>query len=173
VPDTTNIMLQPNLTATIAAIGVLDRTGAAANDPAFRLQVLVDEPTVSSGRTKLRFFHASPGTPAVDVGLGYAHLFQRVFANVSFGQTAPGNGAAMSPNGFVETAPVTSAVSARLANALTDALTIPSVNLATDQVATAIAIGGKTGTTQNPLRVLICLDNAPPKALLSTCIVTP
>jgi hypothetical protein len=173
VPDTTNIMLQPNLTATIAAIGVLDRTGAAANDPAFRLQVLVDEPTVSSGRTKLRFFHASPGTPAVDVGLGYAHLFQRVFANVSFGQTAPGNGAAMSPNGFVETAPVTSAVSARLANALTDALTIPSVNLATDQVATAIAIGGKTGTTQNPLRVLVCLDNAPPKALLSTCIVTP
>ena len=173
VPDTLNVTVTAGLTATIVAIGIIDRSGAAANDPAFRLKVLADEPTLTSGRTKLRFFHASPGTPAVDVGLGYAHLFTKVFGNVSFGNTATANSSGMSANGYVETAPVTSAVSARLAGASTDALTIPSVNLATDQIATAIAIGGKTGAHANPLRVLICLDTAPPKALLSTCIVTP
>lgn len=173
VPDTLNVAVTAGLTATIGAIGVIDRSGAAANDPAFRLKVLADEPTLTSGRTKLRFFHASPGTPAVDVGLGYAHLFTKVFSNVSFGNTATANGSGMSANGYIETTPVTSAVSARLAGASTDALTIPSVNLATDQIATAIAIGGKTGTHTNPLRVLICLDTAPAKALLSTCIVTP
>lgn len=173
VPDTLNVTLTPGLTATVAAIGIIDRSGPAANDPAFRLKVLADEPTVTAGRTKLRFFHASPGTPAVDVGLGYAHLFTRVFSNISFGQTAPANGTALSTNGYVETAPVVSAVSARLANATTDALTIPSVNLAVDQIATAIAIGGKTGAHANPLKVLLCLDSAPPKGLLSTCLVTP
>lgn len=172
VPDTQNITVTKGLTATIGAIGIIDRSGAAANDPAFRLKVLVDEPTVTTGRTKLRFFHASPGTPAVDVGLGSGATFARVFANIPFGGTAPGNGT-MSPNGFIETNPTTSAVSARLANATTDALTIHNVNLAADQIATAIAIGGKTGTHTNPLKVLLCLDSAPAKELLSTCIVTP
>jgi hypothetical protein len=172
VPDTLNVTLTPNLTATIGAIGIIDRSGAAANDPAFRLKVLVDEPTVGSGRTKLRFFHASPGTPAVDVGLGASTSFQRVFANIPFGGTAPAAGA-MSANGFIETNPVISAVSARIANASTDALTIHNVNLAADQIATAIAIGGKTGTHTNPLKVLLCLDSAPASGLLSTCIVTP
>jgi hypothetical protein len=173
VPDTENLTLTKGLIATVGAIGIIDRSGAAANDPAFRLKVLVDEPTVTSGRTKLRFFHASPGTPAVDVGLGYGSTFARVFAAIPFGGTAPGNGAAMSPNGFVETAPTTSAVSARLANATTDALTIHNVSLAADQIATAIAIGGKTGTHANPLRVLLCLDSAPANGLLTTCVVAP
>jgi len=133
--------------------------------------MFVDELTVNANRTKLRFFHASPGTPAVDVGLGAAHGFVRVFANVSFGETAPSNGTSLSNNGFVETTPVTSAVSARLAGALTDALTIPSVTLAPNSVATAIAIGGKTGTHSNPLQVLLCGDTAPANGLLSACTV--
>jgi hypothetical protein len=173
VPDTLNVTVTPKLTATIAAIGIIDRSGPAANDPAFRLQVLVDELTVGANKTKLRFFHASPGTPAVDVGLGVAHGFVKVFGNVSFGQTAPTNGTSLSNNGFVETTPVTSPVSARLAGALTDALTIPSVTLAPNAVATAIAIGGKTGTHTNPLRVLLCADTAPANGLLSACSIAP
>jgi len=171
VPDTRNVTVASNLTATIAAIGVLDRSGPAANDPAFRLQVLVDELTVAANRTKLRFFHASPGTPAVDVGLGQAHGFVRVFGNVSFGETAPGSGTSLSNNGFIETTPVTSAVSARLAGASTDALTIPSVTLAPNSVATAIAIGGKTGTHTNPLQVLLCGDTAQANGLLAACSI--
>jgi hypothetical protein len=171
VPDTLGIQLSPNLTATIAAIGDLD-TNTAPSDPAFKLQVLVDEPTVTPGQTKLRFVHASPGTPNVDVGTGYAHLFQRIFANVAFGRTAtPGGG--MSANGYVEAAPMTTAVSARLANGTTDALTVQGVSLAANQIATAFAIGNKTGAATNPLKVLLCIDSAPANGLLSTCIVTP
>ena len=171
VPDTLNVTVTPKLTATIAAIGIIDRSGPAANDPAFRLQVLVDEPTVAANKTKLRFFHASPGTPAVDVGLGTQASFVKVFANVSFGQTAPTNGTSLSTNGFVETNPLTAHVTARIANATTDALVIPSVTLAANSVATAIAIGGKTGTHANPLSVLLCSDTAPANGLLAACSV--
>lgn len=172
VPDTTGIAVTKDLTATIAALGVLDRSGAAANDPAFRLQVLADETTVGSGMTKLRFFHASPGTPAVDVGLTTAHGFTSVFANVAFGGTATPGGA-MSAAGFVETAPITANVSARLAGAHIDALTIPNVTLGANAIASAFAIGGKTGTHANPLQVLLCADSSPAKGLLSDCTVAP
>ena len=79
VPDTTGVATTAGLEATIAAIGVLDPQGAAVNDPAFRLQVIADDTTVVANKTKLRFFHASPGTPAVDVGLGTGVGFQSVF----------------------------------------------------------------------------------------------
>jgi hypothetical protein len=72
--------------------------------------------------------------------------------------------------GFVTTsAPVTSAVAARLAGQSTDALVVPSVTLPEQGVFTAFAIGGKTGASDNPLQVLLCDDNATPTTLLSTC----
>lgn len=165
VPDTIGVTVEANTTSTIAAIGVVDRTGHAANDPAFRLAAFADETAVDAGMTKLRFVHASPGTPAVDVGLGSAHLFTRVFANVSFGTVS-----ASYRNGFVQTSPYQGQVSARLADQAYDALTIQA-RFEPNTIATAFAIGGKTGAITNPLQVLVCIDNAPVTSLLSTCAI--
>ena len=79
----------------------------------------------------------------------------------------------MNGNGYIETAPFQSAVTARLAGSHDDALTVPHVQLAAGSIVTAFAIGGKTGTYVNPLRVLLCNDNAPSVALMTQCIVTP
>ena len=43
------------------------------------------------------------------------------------------------------------------------------VSLPAGAIATAIAIGGKTGQSKNPLAVLLCVDNATPTGLLSAC----
>lgn len=170
VADTTGITVGKDLTATVAALGVLDRSGAAAHDPGFRLAVLPDATGAAAGKGKLRFVHASPGTPAVDVGTGVAHGFQRVFASVSFGQV--GKGGAIDTLGFLETSPFTAPITARLANSTVDALTVPQVTLAAGSIATAFAIGNKTGQAANPLRVLLCNDGAS-NGLLSSCIAAP
>ena len=167
VPDATNIPIHADLTATIAAIGVLDRSGAAASNPALHLAVFADDTAVTAGKSKLRFIHASPGTPAVDVGLGSGTSFAKVFSNVAFGNIAVH--APLDAAGFVETMPVTSPVAARLAGQATDALIVPSVTLGANAIATAFAIGGKTGASTNPLGVLICVDNGPASGLLATC----
>ena len=170
VADTTGIAVGADTTATIAAIGVLDRSGAASHDPGFRLALLPDATSAAAGKGKLRFVHASPGTPAVDVGLGVAHTFQRVFANVSFGQI--GKGGAIDALGFVEASPFTAPITARLAGSTTDALTVPQVTLSAGAIATAFAIGNKTGQAANPLRVLVCSDGAS-SGLLTTCQTAP
>nr|HEX4316766.1 DUF4397 domain-containing protein [Kofleriaceae bacterium] len=172
IPDTVGIAVDGDETATIAAVGDSDPSGAAANDPALHLEVFEDATTAATGQAKLRFIHASPGTPAVDVGLGQGAGFTKVFADVSFGNVATNAG--IDALGFVQTsAPVTSAVSARLANATQDALTIPSVTLQSEGVFTAFAIGGKTGASDKPLQVLLCDDNAAPSGALSACSIAP
>jgi hypothetical protein len=165
VPDTNGVAVTANLTATVAAIGVLDNSGAAANDPTFRLQVLVDDAAKIASKTKLRFFHASPGTPNVDVGVGQASQFTRLFANVAFGNAGA--------SAFLETNPLTNAITARLANAATDALSVPGVTLAADTIYSAFAIGGKTGSGANPLSILLCTDTQAPASgsLLTPCVV--
>jgi hypothetical protein len=170
VADTTGVAVAKGITATVAAIGVIDRSGAAAHDPGFRLAVFGDATSTTAGKGKLRFVHASPGTPAVDVGLGTGHGFQKVFANVSFGDV--GRGGALDALGFIEANPFTAPVTARLAGATTDALTVPQVTLPAGAIATAFAIGNKTGQAANPLRVLLCSDGAA-TGLLSTCITAP
>jgi hypothetical protein len=170
VPDAKSIAVHDGETATVAAIGVLDASGPAASNPALHLAVFADDTAVTSNQLKLRFIHASPGTPAVDVGLGSGTGFTKVFANVAFGDTAAQYA---SDNGFVVTQPFTADVSARLANATADALVIPNVSLPASSISTAIAIGGKTGASTNPLSVLLCSDNAPANGLYAACAVAP
>jgi len=168
VPDTKGVTFTNNQTASVVALGDFDNTGAAAKDPALRLKVFTDATSAPSGNAKLRFVHASPGTPAVDVGLGTGASFTKVFANVSFGNVATNS--PIDTLGFVSTpAPVTSAVAARLAGQSGDALVVPSVTLPAQGVFTAFAIGGKTGASDNPLQVLLCNDNDTTTSLLSTC----
>ena len=52
-----------------------------------------------------------------------------------------------------------------------DALTVP-VTLTEGMIATAFAIGNKTGATTNPLRVLLCSDTAK-AGLLTSCATAP
>ena len=168
VPDTKGVTFTNDETASVVALGDFDNSGAAAKDPALRLQVFTDATSAPSGNAKLRFVHASPGTPAVDVGLGTGASFTKVFANVSFGNVATNS--PIDSLGFVTTAaPVTSAVAARLAGQSSDALVVPGVTLPAEGVFTAFAIGGKTGASDNPLQVLLCDDNDATTSLLSTC----
>jgi hypothetical protein len=170
IPDTTGVSVDDDETVSVVALGDFDTSGAAARDPALHLALFTDATSAPSGMAKLRFIHASPGTPAVDVGLGQGASFEKVFADVSFGDIA--TNAPVDALGFVATAaPVTSAVAARLAGASSDALVVPSVSLAAQGVFTAFAIGGKTGASDNPLQVLLCDDNAPASGLLATCAV--
>lgn len=170
VPDALGVSIHDQETATVAAIGVLDPSGPAASNPPLQLAVFADDTAVDPGKSKLRFIHASPGTPAVDVGLGSGATFTKVFADVSFGGIAQ---AFAADNGFVETSPLTSPVAARLANQTSDALVIQSVTLGANAISTAIAIGGKTGASTNPLRVLWCADSAPANGLLAACTIVP
>jgi len=162
VKDATGISVDDGETATIGAIGDLDPSGAAANDPALHLAVFADDMSANASMTKVRFIHASPGTPAVDVGLGSGQSFVKVFADVVFGTATA----------YATTTPVTATpVAARLANQSSDALVVPDVSLAANDITTAIAIGGKTGSSTNPLGLLLCDDNAPASGLLAACTI--
>ncbi|MEZ4359458.1 MAG: DUF4397 domain-containing protein [Kofleriaceae bacterium] len=167
VPDTAGLELARGLTATVAAIGALDRSGPAIADPGFRLAVFPDATGAQPGKAKLRFVHASPGTPNVDVGVLLAHGFVRLFGNVEFGKVAVHGG--IDPLGYLEATPLTAPLAARLAGAAADALVLPNVSLPADAVLTAFAIGAKTGAAAPPLRVLLCTDNAPGAGLLAAC----
>jgi hypothetical protein len=155
VPDTTGITLPAGLTGTVGAIGTL--AGSS-----FRLGIFPDATAVASGKARLRFVHASPGTPNVDIGIKDAHgNFSALFLNVAFGNAAS-----------LETAPLTATVAARATGTTADALVVPGVSLADGDIKSAIAIG-ILGSTHTPLRVLLCSDNAAPSSLLASCVTAP
>ena len=170
IPDTKGVALAAGQVATIAAIGDLEPAGAAAHDAALHLAIFNDAATPPSDQLRLRFIHASPGTPAVDVGTGSGAAFQRVFANVAFGGIATH---VPLVDGYVQTAPFTNALTARLAGGSSDALTTPHLAFTAGTLWTAFAIGGKTGQAENPLRVLLCNDNRPAAGLLAACTIAP
>jgi hypothetical protein len=121
--------------------------------------------------TRLRFVHASPGTPPVDVGTGTGVGFQRLFAGVAFGKVA------VHPpleDGYLQTSPLAAAtLTARLAGSTTDALSIAHVSFDAGAIATVFAIGGKTAQTTNPLRLLVCRDSQSVTGLLASCAIAP
>ncbi|MET0592663.1 MAG: DUF4397 domain-containing protein [Polyangiaceae bacterium] len=178
VPDRTNIAVTDGLYATIAALGdlMVPDAGAAdaGADPGFQVKVFADNKAapMPAGNISLRFIHASPGTGMVDVGLGSAGSFTKVFGNVTFGNVATGTG--IDANGFVSTAPLSNAtISARATGTTTDAIVVNNVTIMANAIATAFAIGNKTGDATKPLKVLLCTDSAPPVGLLSACTVAP
>jgi hypothetical protein len=190
VPDTSNVVVVDDLSATMAALGdlsVLPPDGGttdagadggaadAAPPPAtsFGLKVFVDDRTapVPVGNINLRFVHASPGTAAVDVGLGSGGSFTPVFTNVAFRNFAVGVG--VDANGYVSTAPLAAqTLSARLSGGTTDAIVVPNVTVTAGSIASAFAIG-KVGDTNKPLKLLVCQDSSVPAGLLTSCNVVP
>jgi hypothetical protein len=167
VPDTTNVTIPAAVHATVAATGDLT---VAGSDPGFALKVYVDETTVASGSGSLRFIHASPSTPAVDVGTLSGSTFSAIFSDVAFG-TVAASGGGIDANGYLVTTPLSGVeLAARAHGSTANALTVSGVSLAAGEIATAFAIGGKTGQSTNPLQVLLCDDSAAPTGVLTTCL---
>lgn len=159
VPTFKGITLPADVDATIAATGFLT---PGANQPAFDLTVYVDNNAApAAGKAHLRFIHASPDTPSVDVGVGKGQSFTAVFSGVEFPKVG-------TPEYF-ETDPLSKVtLSARATGTDTDAIVLEAVDLPAGAIATAFAIGNLAGSPQ-PLKVLVCVDNA----AMATCSVLP
>lgn len=183
VPDTPNVVVVDNLYATIAALGDLTVPDAGAPDAgaddagtpssSFGLKVFVDNRAapVPTGNINLRFIHASPGTAAVDVGLGSGGTFAPLFINVAFRNFGVGVG--IDPNGYISTAPLAAqTLSARLSGGTMDAVVAPNITITANTLATAFAIG-KVGNGAAPLRFLLCLDSNTPAGVLAACTAAP
>jgi Domain of unknown function (DUF4397) len=159
LPDVTGL---PALLAgeafTLAATGELARGGTPFAVLAYR-----DDARPKQGKAKLRFIHASPGTPSVDVGVGSGDDFSAVFSDVGYG------GFAHRRRGYVTTAPLEAVeLSARATGADRDVLSIASASLPAGAIATAFAVG-KLGDAKAPLRVLLCDDSGAPRKLETRC----
>lgn len=165
LPDVPGLSVTADGSFTVAAIGML--TPGNGEQP-FELVAYADDALVTAGKAKLRFVHASPDTPNVDVGVGSGAQFTPVFTNVAFSETGDVGG-----KSYLETEPLANAtVSARATGTTTDALVIPGLNLPADAIATAFAIGKLNGDP-SPLKVLVCVDNGDPVASLTPCSVVP
>ncbi len=163
LPDYTLPNLAGGTYATAAAVGLVGGT------PSFTVKPFVDEHTVAMGKGAVRFVHASPGTPPVDVGVGSGASFTAVFTNVAFPDIGAGTG--IDSNGYFATDPLTNVtLSARVHGTTADALVVPGVSLSAGTTATVFAIG-IAGDTTTPLRALVCGDNVAPTGNLSTCAV--
>jgi hypothetical protein len=165
VPDTEGVALEGGRTLTVAAVGL---AAPSAGQPAFALVPFVDETDVAAGNVKVRFIHASPGTPAVDVGTGSGSGFAPVFTAVPFASTD----ADLAPAGYVETAPLSSAtLSARATGTTADALVLTDVSVPAGAIVTVFATGLLGG--EPPLAALVCADDTTGTALLSECTLAP
>ena len=165
LPDVTGLALAADGSYTVAAIGMLTPVG---EDQAFEVLAYGDDSTVDAGKAKLRFIHASPDTPNVDVGLGSGNAFTAVFSNVAYSDA--GMVAGMP---YLQTDPLADVtVSARATGTTTDALVIPGLDLPADAIATAFAIGNLDGNPE-ALKVLLCVDNGTPVGALAPCSVVP
>jgi hypothetical protein len=162
LPDVTGVAVAASSDYTAAAVGMLTPAGS---DEAFSLKLMADDNTrANPEKAYLRFVHASPDAPAVDVGLGSGSTFTAVWQAVEFGEIGQVSG-----KGYLETDPIGNAtVSARATGTTADALVIPGASLPAGAVATAFAIGNLDGSPK-PLKLLLCVDSA----AMSTCSVVP
>ena len=167
LPDTTLDVVAVGTYSTIAAIGVINSD--AGQD--FQLRRYLDERAVTAGSGKLRFIHAAPGVPNVDVGVGTAESFVAIFDNVPFGGVGVGTGVDVA--GYIETPPVSNqTLVARIHAIPTDVLAIPGFTLAAGQISSAFAVGVPASVTA-PLKLLVCNDLDTSKAPLSNCSALP
>lgn len=155
--------------ATAAALGEV-----SASPATFTVKPFIDEHDApASGQADIRFVHASPNTPAVDVGIGKGDAFTKIWGPVAFGEVGTTTGA--DRNGFLTTNPITdAAVVARASGTTTDALVIEPVSVPAGSVVSTWAIGlFGPGNGKNRLSVLICDDLARPMGGLSVCTRRP
>ncbi|WP_175991292.1 DUF4397 domain-containing protein [Bacillus sp. Marseille-Q1617] len=102
----------------------------AATGTSNKLQLLpfLDEPSVPSGETKIKFIHLSPDAPAVDIGVKGGDT---VFADISYKQASE----------YLNLMPMTVNLEARIAGTKEKVLDIRNVKLDANQVYTIVALG--------------------------------
>lgn len=108
----------------------------------------------ASGKAHIRFFHLSPGAPAVTVGVLSGSTFTAVFSNRSFEtQTTAAANQAFTP---VDAGTYTFDV--RVAGTSTSVLNLPGITLQAGKIYTVFA-RGIVGNTTTPLGASIILHN--------------
>jgi hypothetical protein len=153
--------------ATAAAVGEAGKTPST-----FTVKPFVDSRAPVAGKNTIRFVHASPTTPAVDVGVGFRAGFTRIWSSVSFPNAGSPTGA--DANGFVAADPAADVVvTARVAGSSDDALSVGPIDLVAGKVFSTFAIGLLAGTDDKKLSVLACDDLAAPTGGLSNCAILP
>jgi hypothetical protein len=160
LPDVTGVTVAAGGAYTAAATGVLLNPGP--NDADFSVELYEDDLTSDAAKVRIRFIHASPDTPNVDVGVGSGKAFTPVWTNVAFPDVGLVGGEA-----YVAVDPLTDAtLSARATGSDTDALVLDGVTLPAGAVVSVFAIGNLDGDPA-PLKALACIDGTP------TCLVLP
>jgi hypothetical protein len=114
-----DLALAPGTDYSVLAVGTLD---------AIEPLVLIDDNRLSGDAARVRFVHASPNAPAVDIALAGGPV---LFGNVQFKETGD----------YIEVSPGTYDLEARLAGSTTVVLEIPAVALEPNAVYTAYAMG--------------------------------
>jgi hypothetical protein len=166
LPDFPLPALPDGVTATVAATGLVGGTG----DTEFGLTPLIDDPQVAAGgAARLRFVHAAPGVPAVDVGaLGAS--FSSLFSNVSFRGTAPSPYVTLPAIG-APGVQIAARVSGTNPISVNDfPLALSPITVPARSLTTAFAIG-QLGSASTPLSVLVCNDQRSENGFFSACYV--
>jgi hypothetical protein len=113
-------------------------------------KVLIDDNTLSKTKARIRFLHASPTTPPVDIAL--ADGGPVLFANVAFADDPM----------YIEVDPGTYNLEARLAGEPDPALPIGPVTVTANLVATAYAMGQLEGEGDQALQAVLSIDQTCP-----------
>lgn len=163
LPDITGIKVTAGQYYTLAAIGEL----AAGAPNKFEVKAYVDDGIPTAGKIKVRFVHASPEAPNVDVGVGKGATFMKLWDNVPYPMEGMIGGKT-----YAETDPIAGgAISVRVAGMSDDVLTVEPVVIPAGAIVTAWAIGNLDGMPA-PLKALVCVDTAE-KGVLTDCSVAP
>lgn len=126
-----------DLVASIKAIAVEDNLAAPA-----------------AGKAHIRFFHLSPGAPAVTVGVLSGTTFTPVFSNRAFETQATASANAA----FTPVDAGTYTFDVRVAGTTTSVLTLTGINLQAGKIYTVFA-RGIVGNTTTPLGATIIANN--------------
>jgi hypothetical protein len=151
--------------ATVAASGQL-----TASPSTFAVSVLIDEATASD-KAKLRFVHASQGTPIVDVGVYNADkTFNKLFENQLYiAETGAQTKYVALDSAIPDSLDVDVRVPGLLARYAT--LRLPAgVSVALGSNATVFAHGILTTSPLGGVEALACIDSAPGANGLATCV---
>jgi len=171
IGDTTLDWFAEDAYHTVAIVGDLSVEGT---DPDASVVVFEDDAAVATDYAKLRFIHAAPGLPAMDLGLGsvddddYDELFTGVEFG-SFGSTSPYG----TPNshGYLRLTPASEQPLELHANEdETEEVIAGSTALTSDTLLTLFVVGGKTDDTSIPAHLLLC-DDKTGSGYLGTCAV--
>lgn len=113
-----------------------------------------DLTTPAAGKAHIRFFHLSPGAPAVTVGVLSGETFTPVFSNRAFETQA----SATANQAFTPVAAGTYTFDVRVAGTNTSVLTVPGVTLQAGKIYTVFA-RGIVGNSTTPLGASIIANN--------------